>query len=85
MSSHHGAYTLGCTHPTMDCTMGFATPQGDANLKNGSQWGLRAETCPHERIRVIKSAGCEYVLGLALTARQAPKIGYLIPSQEGQG
>ena len=60
MSSHHGAYTLGCTHPTMDCTMGFATPQGDANLKNGSQWGLRAETCPHERgIRSNrKSAGC---------------------------
>ena len=29
--------------------MGFATSQEGANPKNYSQWGLRAETRPHER------------------------------------
>lgn len=66
-SSHHGAYILGCTHPTMDSNNGLChLARGSKSLQTYPQWGLRAETRPHEhgiRSNRGSSGRGEYVLG----------------------
>lgn len=48
-SSPHGPYIQGNTHATMRPNSGLPSGNAELILKTASQWGLGAETRPHER------------------------------------
>ena len=65
-SGRHGSYTSGHTRPTMGSTMGSQIVRWSKSHQNYPQFGLRAETRPHE-VGIAsngRSAHCrEYVPG----------------------